>query len=422
MRFTVTGTDLLFSGSRFLGVITPVHTPDIDSVRARMDAIAALGPQTRIALTPDRSRRRWLYDPSSASDIVQHLPAEIEALDPVRMLETIRSGRGERRPFILYLGRHTIAADVHHGLGDSGLIKYLAATVFADMSTDEALSYLPARPLRAPTLQALRRTFGNRPARTARAVRAMVAFGDDLDAAAYPPSNGRIASPGSSEPIYASGICEIDPEASRELKRWRDLVAPGARSAAIWALLTHRAGAIAGLQFATGTRIAVDGRRYLPPGQLYLGNFALGLQLPISPSDHPKAVSDNLEGIVATGAPLMAMGLFGAAAWTAPRLWQARCQRTPRIDDTSRPIDLVFSDVGQWPEAAIPWVSGEQRCFAGYLDPDSARGMTIMSSASGGFRCLSISYRADAIDRAAVDRMIELLADPVGLLEDSTWA
>jgi len=156
-------------------------------------------------------------------------------------------------------------------------------------------------------------------------------------------------------------------------------------------------------------RVAVDCRRYLPPGRRYNGNFAAGLIVAMNENDTVADVGDRIEKLTSSGAPLLALVGVGGLVLMYPKL------NSHKGMPTTTGVSLLISDVGRMPDDDVSWASDDHRCYAALLDPADASSVSVLNASVGGCRTVSISFFEGVLDQQ-IDSMAALLADPIALL------
>lgn len=410
MRFRPTGSDLLLSRSRYIAINAPLVMPPIHVVREAMRAIGAAGPHTRLGIQPDPARRTWNVDHGADfGDLVRPIEPHLAALDPAELVTELRNAPGERPPMTVHVGPTQLVIDVHHGLGDALIFKELSAAIFA-YARDVESEWVNTRDSPRPAMAATWHTFIRRPRGIADALRVARTIGgpqpapDVIDAE-------QVGANRDGEPQARRGlrICQIDRQVDAEVNRWRKSHAPGVSTASLWAYLIYQAAVRADIDLLPSIRVAVDCRRYLPPGRRYNGNFAAGLIVAMNENDTVADVGDRIEKLTSSGAPLLALVGVGGLVLMYPKL------NSHKGMPTTTGVSLLISDVGRMPDDDVSWASDDHRCYAALLDPADASSVSVLNASVGGCRTVSISFFEGVLDQQ-IDSMAALLADPIALL------
>jgi len=89
--------DQVLTGQRFVALFGDLDTPALSVLSEAVAAIAAVGPHTRLALTPRTRKRLWSYDPGVLPPVIE-LSERVAAADSAAVLQYIRSRPGHRHP------------------------------------------------------------------------------------------------------------------------------------------------------------------------------------------------------------------------------------------------------------------------------------------------------------------------------------
>ncbi|TWS25813.1 hypothetical protein FK268_00630 [Tsukamurella sputi] len=117
--------DRRFAGAPIVCVVGPVLGTE-SMLLPRLTAMYGSGPQTRVGVLPDRSRRRWLRVEPDRSWIIRDPdfdPEEIGAA--VRRLHA----RADAPPIQVGIAREHLLIRVDHGVGDMGLVFEIVAAL-----------------------------------------------------------------------------------------------------------------------------------------------------------------------------------------------------------------------------------------------------------------------------------------------------
>ena len=128
-----------------------------------MTMIAAAGPHTRVALTPQPEKRIWTYDPAAPLPVHQ-LPDAVADDGSAAVLQYIRRRPGYRHPLEVHVSQRRIVIDADHGLGDGRFFLDLLSALLA-VSGGRASQWVINDDTRLALPRALVATFGIHPAR-----------------------------------------------------------------------------------------------------------------------------------------------------------------------------------------------------------------------------------------------------------------
>ena len=70
-RHWASGQDQAIAGLRYVVLFADLETPLPSELNDALSTIAAAGPHTRVALTPQPGRRLWSYDPRAPLSVYQ---------------------------------------------------------------------------------------------------------------------------------------------------------------------------------------------------------------------------------------------------------------------------------------------------------------------------------------------------------------
>ncbi|QXQ15224.1 hypothetical protein [Skermania piniformis] len=403
-----TGADLLMSGTRFVLVCGPLGPWRADQARAALGRLAAAGRQTRLGLRPDAGTVRWHTDPVLAPGSVCEVPPAESVADTAALLQRLRREPADL-PFRLILAGRQVILDVDHMLGDGQYYLNMVAALERLIRTGELPAWATTPPTPHPLPRALWHWFGRHPSR----LRALPVARSALKGTAAPNAAAPVSAQRPWTPSVAVVITRQSAALADAVRRWRTEHAPGASSAMLAAVMIRRALTEAGIPVADPASIAVDCRRYAPPGSVISGNFVLGLTAALPPSADPVERSAALRAACAAGYPLAWLG-FGAGMI---RLRRRRPAPPDTVSVTPR-AQMIYTDLGHAPQfATAHWAPGEQM-LAGLLDPAGPEAVSVLGSGVGAERSYSISFHDNVFDRAAVERAVAVIGtDPVGLLD-----
>jgi len=134
-RHWASGQDQAIAGLRYVVLFADLETPLPSELNDALSTIAAAGPHTRVALTPQPGRRLWSYDPRAPLSVYQ-LPDAVAKDGSAAVLQYIRRRPGFRHPLEVHVSQRQIAFDADHGLGDGRFVVELISALFALISCD----------------------------------------------------------------------------------------------------------------------------------------------------------------------------------------------------------------------------------------------------------------------------------------------
>jgi hypothetical protein len=206
------------------------------------------------------------------------------------------------------------------------------------------------------------------------------------------------------------------PETFEALRLWRKEHAPGAGSAPVAFAVLHAALRRQGFDPKRNQLVLFDARRYLPPGAEVRGNFAVGLDLSVSPPYAPADYAAALERPGTAGRPLTAM-----VAGMALRPLLSRMPQTTTAPLRPHPY-LAFSHVGRPLNITrMPWTGPvHERVYCGLLEPAGPEGITFaITEVSNGLQ-VTASFHEGVTDARLIERALDAAtADPLSLLRHS---
>lgn len=405
------------TGGRFIGLVGDLCLPDIEALNAALVDICSAGPHTRVALVPSTSTRRWEYAPTPPIT-VRPVPTEVSDAGVGPLLEHLRRRPEPRSPLEVHVSDRHIAIDTQHGLGDGRMFVDLT-TALLRLSAGQDHAWVTDRETRLVLPRALFHTFGINPRRlrksyrdlrTARALTVGETVGPDSATAA----TGRHDVSGERGATFAVECAQLERQTVTAVDDWRRHHCPRTGSGVIWMHIVQRALRQAGAELNPRVRIAVDCRRYLPPGRRVNGNFAVGLEVHIGPDDTLATTTDRMQQLTGSALPLAALALYSVVSPMGPR----HVHDIAAVPTVHGPVDLMYSDLGR---VSIlddaPWRPDGPTALMGLLDPAGPRGVTVLSAGIKGQRSFSASFYEPNTDRSAVRAALNSIEnDPIQLL------
>ncbi|OMC40172.1 hypothetical protein A5740_24465 [Mycobacterium sp. GA-1841] len=258
----VSRNDCFYAGQSATYLVGPLERVlDPQQLKARLQSIAAAGPQHRLGLRPSRASRQWDFDPDCGGIVVTAGPMP-DMTDPARaMLDLLADGPAVPPATVhIHIADRWLFLDFDHGLGGGRLFSEVIAAA-GDGGTGFA-EPAPATASRNPGLRALMHTIRTQPRRLIGALdepfrsggAAVVPTGqfDDREALAY-----RRSQPGFLDLVRA----------------YRDGYLPRAPLSALILSAFMRALHSSGITPEDDVALLVDLGRYLPSGVGTLSNF-----------------------------------------------------------------------------------------------------------------------------------------------------
>ncbi|MGA5542175.1 hypothetical protein ACPCIR_10010 [Mycobacterium sp. NPDC051198] len=326
MKTQVSRNDCFYAGqpaTYLVGPLERVLPPDL--LKARLQTIAAGGPQNRLGLRPSRRTRHWEFDPACDGVVLTSGPAP-DMADPARAMLDLLAGGPAVPPATVHVhvADRWLFLNFDHGLGGGRLFSEVIA---AAGSEGRGFSEpAPVATTRNPGLRAFAHTLRKEPARLLRALdeplrrsAAVVPAGqfDERESLAYARSR--------------PGFLE-------EVRTNRDICLPRAPLSAIIlsafldGLRSH------GIASEDEVGLLVDLGRYLPPGAGTLANFVGIAPIQIAPPYDPALVAGAISEYTHGCRALVRYGMAYAA-----RL-RTRPADLPRWQTDSRRARIVVTD------------------------------------------------------------------------------
>ena len=411
-RQWASGQDQEIAGHRFVNLFADLDIPDVSALNDAMSTIAAAGPHTRVALTPQPGKRLWNYDPA-ARPLVRELPDALADDDHAAVLQYIRRRPGFRHPMEVHVSQRQIVFDLDHGLGDGQFLLELMSALFA-LSGGRTSPWVTNGATRMALPRALIRTFVIHPTRArmawkcADSLRSTHTVRPDVTA-----SGNAVAA----SPSFAVTVAHVNADMESAVNEWRCENAGKAGPAAVWLYIVRRALRAAGLQMTDEVMMAFGCRRYLPDGVTVNSNFSEGLAIPFPANESLTALGARLRECTASAVPLAAMAVVSARA-----LYRAgRLPPMPPRSQGDVPASLMYTDMGRVTSLdELPWRGDSEPSFTGLLDPGSPESITAFNTKIGSTRNISMSFHDNVFDPRILDRAADYLTEPLQLLTSDT--
>ena len=404
-RQCASGMDQVLAGQRFVALFGDLDTPALPVLSEAVAAIAAVGPHTRLALTPRTRKRVWSYDPGVLPPVIE-LSDRVAAADSAAVLQYIRSRPEHRHPLEILVSPRHIAFDVDHGLGDGRFALELLSALFA-YSRGGSTPWVADNDTVLALPRALLGTFAAHPTRARQAWRYLPTLRShhtDATAADSLPWS----------PSLASTVVHVTADAESAVNDWRRDNADKSGSAAVWLSIVSEALRAAQLRLEDTVMVAFDCRRYLPQRYTANNNFIIGLEIPWAGGDGLSVTSTRLRKVTAAAVPLAAM----AAVSTVGLMRARREPVTQSVVRPGAPVQVMYTDMGHIRMLdGMPWrTGGEPPSLTGLLDSAGPSAITILNSRIGATRNISISFHDNVVDRSIINTVADYLRDPLRLL------
>jgi hypothetical protein len=383
--FRVGPLDKVRADSWIVTGMGPLKLPPVEVVEKILSQLAALGPQTRVALTPSSSSRSWSYGDFVASDHVEVVePCTADDVDE-RLADLARRYDGEGIRICLAGDFLLIVAS--HGLSDARMIvmvQYSIILAQAGLWTD-------APPERFLLPKAVVSFFGRDPRRLVKLFRLPRAHSSREITWRRPDELPT--------PRPAVRWTTLSAEAVTELLARAAVQTPAATRATIVFSTLARALAKTGVRVSDTAHVLVDARRYRSSAKKYNGVFAVGLEFAFPAPYDPEQLAGEVQSAIDAGRPLAAMSLAAAKATLDPR------QR--RLLAVSDSAIVAYSDVGKIPFAEhLPWL-GEPHAFLGMVEPFGHTGISFLTAEMEGRVRVCCSFDEGAHSPAQIEAALE---------------
>lgn len=355
--------DKVRAGSWIVTGMGPLALPSVEVVEKILAQLVALGPQTRVALTPSSHTRNWRCDEFQPED-------HVEVVDPIttdeicdRLAELARQYDGEGIRICLAGDYLLIVAS--HGLSDARMIVMVQYSII--------LAHPGLWPDSPPERYLLSKTvlswFGRDPRRLLKLLRLPRTHSSKEITWKRPEQLPT--------PRPAVRWATLPPAVVEELLARAKTQAPRATRATIVFSILARALVKEGVQISDTAHILVDARRYRPSAKAYNGVFAVGLEFVFPSPYDSEYLADELQSAIDAGRPLAAMALAAIKA-TLDR-------RDRKLLAVSESAIVAYSDVGRIPFFdQLPWLA-EPHAFLGMVEPYGHEGISFLTAEMEGW-------------------------------------
>ncbi|MCW2525198.1 MAG: hypothetical protein JWM76_58 [Pseudonocardiales bacterium] len=431
-RHLVPGVDRLWGSASVVTSVGPIEVPSrADLVRA-LRILADHSEVTRIGRVFSADHRTWHATPdldAFCAKAVHLLPVgdgESPGETVVRILEHGRDGL----PLAIVVVGNSVSLNVAHALGDGYYMARLLPAVIEVARTGRVPAWASRTIERRPLTAGLWNHYGRHPARVAavvRRARAAVPAAPINATALVQPDQGTGWTPSVDCHFRASSTSAL-----RDLKNWRKQYASGLSTIPLTVAATELALGRLGITTTGAPLVLFDARRFLPRRESEVpGNFCAGLRLAVADVGDPIELHHSMAEAIELGRPLTAMSVGVVAGRRA-----ALHAGAHRLGPTGRPDgrwDVAYTHMGRPPEIVrLPWLAGatddagnrnEPSYYLGVLTPSGPSGVTFAIAEIGHRINVSVSFHRNVVDRAMVEKVVDLLCDdPVALLENHRLA
>ncbi|MFW0786024.1 hypothetical protein AAFP35_16040 [Gordonia sp. CPCC 206044] len=433
---TPTLFDAAAGASRVIVSMGPLTLPTTPQLTAELVRLAGLSRGNRLGLRRV-PRARWRWDPDGLVDEVlewsECFPGT-ENLDIAEKLTLLRRTTPTPQGLRVYVAGEHLITDVSHAVVGGVMVVrlWLYLSVCSSHPTPRWTSTTPQRPhlvwmllrhlaLRPQSVVMLAAAGRRRPV-AAPCERPSRPSNSEPIASARP----RVSEPtsvtnGPPQPMPTTLSAQIDADRRAALQAWRDAHASSCSMAVVLITVLTRAFHTVGIPLAPCVHVVVDASRYDRRLSGYLGNMAVGLNLPFAPPHDPRALQHELAGAMSSGRPLAAMLAISLGELMARRR-QADGADGVELQSTGLST-LSFSHLlglDDMPDGH--WIGGfDAHQFTAVSDPVDERGIALLTPKMRDRYDISASFDERFHDPETVRHALDLAAsNPVALLTSST--
>ena len=408
-RYRSTELDRALAPARTVVTVGPLEPPPLDRLRELLWAAETHTVDSRLTVVPDAAERWWHYRPGIADRAVIALP-DVDTSDQARLVTEVRTRPGVREPVELLVCRDHLVLDYSHGVGDGQFGPLALAALAADDPSRVALLAKGLSPNAIWT--ALWRHYRSRPA----AVRDFWRLRKRYKRAGHDSGDSRLRIE-DWESAKTTLSAYVEPAGVQRLRSWAKEHLPGSTTASLTVAVWLAALRAEGVRYDGHVMILMNCRRYL--GDDYAasqGNFAVGIPIPMPPSENPAQIAALVRQIIESGWPIAILGM----AEIRSLVRRPRPAEEPAVLEVPDRVRLSVSDIGR---LAIfdgqRWTGDRPPQLTAYLEPDGPDAVTLLVGELNGGRTLTASFCSAMVDPAVVERALERVrADPVALLSD----
>ena len=409
-RYKVSAVDQMRTPDRALILAGPVDVPSVDDIRSALVEIARIGPQTRIGLRADASRRRWLFDPEAVAETVVEVPSE-KASDISNFATTVFNADLTRSSIKVVVSGDYVASLGSHGIADGIGGARLWTTLIRTAQTGMLPAGMQSEESRLPLMRSILRTYGSDPRRLVATAQWQSRLKRSEAEAVAISERGALTS----DPVSLS--IPMDQDGADRLAEWREAHAPSVSLRAISLYLFLSALRSQGVETASSALVLMDMRRYASGRTVVNGNFAVGQRIPISGLTSPHELSRRLSGVLGSGRPLITLGAITAKATVASAFGRSMSSSAD-FDVSVNPLAVVsYSDIGKVRDVeGIRW-TGDPLCVTA-TDPYGPEGIVFLGAEIGGRRHLSVTFHGSVFNSETIRRVLRAVAlEPMQFLE-----
>lgn len=422
-RVTPTRLDLARGESRVIVAMGPVATPPVTDLSSELVRMAWISGGNRLGIVRTAAGCEWSLDPNRLAQAVRDWSVDFPGTDhlPIQeKLALLHASLSTPSGLRVYIAGDYFITDIPHAVFDGVMVVQLWLYL-TSWKRDVTPQWAQAPEIEPHLVTALMRYVATHPRALVGLTRATVR---------RPPSAPPL---GELRPVDESPPVTGDPDESRwctrsarlsadrltEIGRWRDVYAPHCSGAVILMAVLTRAMRAAEIPLAPHIHVVVDGRRYDTRLRNYLGNAAVGINLPFSQPYSPDALQTELSAAIASGRPLAAMLASSFGQWMSLRRRRARASpagpMTPDVGTVLSFSHLLGLDT--MPDGH--WIGGfDAHVFGALTEPVDERGIAILMPKMRDHYDLSASFNLRHHSTESVDTALRMATDdPVTLLE-----
>jgi hypothetical protein len=409
-RYRSTELDRALAPARTVVTVGPLETPSVDRLREVLRAAEIHCAEARLTLVPDAGERWWRYEPDVADRAVVAVP-DVDTTDPARLVTEVRTRPGVRAPVEVLVCRDHLVMDYSHGVGDGQFGPLGLAILAAD---DPSRAALLSDGLSSNAVwTALWRHYRSRPSALREFWRIRKenkkAGPDDTGLPRKRIENWEAAK--STVSVY------LEPATVARLRSWAKENKPGATTASLTVAVWLAALRAEGVRYDRHVMILMNCRRYLGPEYATAqGNFAVGIPIPMPPSENPADIAALVRRIIESGWPLAILGM----AELRSLLRGPRAPGHPAVIEVPDRVRLSVSDIGRLTAFdGQEWAGDRPPQLSAFLEPDGPDAVTLLVSELEGGRTLTASFCSAMIGPDIVTAALNRVrADPVALLAE----
>ncbi|WP_415975827.1 hypothetical protein [Rhodococcus sp. 077-4] len=420
-HYTVHETDVALAGNWTVVALGPIDHGGVAGIRRALRTAMSIGPAARLGLLPDRTSRRWRYDPERLLRAVrQDSPITEDEYDSA--MADVLSTHDQAEPISIVVRGDHVVFYMDHGIGDGQMIINISHTL-ADVTARHgivpqwATAARTDRPLAVATL----RCFGSDPRRLLRLLRSRLRPpARELDlrtkgAATVDGSTNRLVA----SPSITSSVCVVADaatiECTHELTRWRDAHRPGQSISILFFAALDAALRSQGVVVDDVAKVLFDVRRYLPAHLSTLANLSAGIDVALPDTTDTAMLSRRWKGIIDSGHPVANLVLVSLHS----KLGRLRSSSTPETPPpASDTVRLALSDIGRHPRLNdIGFIGESTSAYRAMVAPASHGHVTLTTARLRNSIRVTASFHAEFVDADTIRRALRLACStPIELL------